>query len=109
MGKQVVDAGGVIVEILASDSSTGTVNPPTKADLDAWITTYMLPVTTVMDPANLPLQSLHTLGRREYCFIVDLKTMKILNLYMGSIFGVGTSSAATGMQTMLQLLGPKGG
>jgi hypothetical protein len=95
MGKQVVDAGGVIVEILASHAQVGQNAPPSKTDLDAWITTYKLPVTTVKDPDNLPLQSMTALERREYDFIVDLKTMKIVNFYMGSIIGVGTTSAQT--------------
>ena len=46
MGKQVIDAGGAIVEILAGDFG----QPLTKTKLDAWVTTYKLPVTTVKDP-----------------------------------------------------------
>ncbi len=109
MGKQVVDAGGVIIEILATNTSTGTVQPASKADLDAWVTAYKLPVTSVRDPDNLPKQTINALVQREYCYVVDLKTMKIVNLYMGSIIGVGTSAAQTAMNTVLSLLGPKGG
>jgi hypothetical protein len=105
MGKQVVDAGGVMVEILAAKAGLAV----TKADLMAWIDTYQLPVTTVRDPDAMPTQSITALVRREYTFIVDLKTMKIVNRYIGSTDGSGISSAMTGMQTMLSLLGPKGG
>ena len=79
--------------------------PPTRNDLDAWINTYKIPVTTVRDPGNLPNQSMTALVRREYCFIVDLKTMKIVQRFIGSTDGSGTSSAKTGMDAMLTLLG----
>jgi hypothetical protein len=100
MGKQVVDKGGVMIEILAAVAGAA----PQKSDLDAWITTYNLPVTTVKDPDSMPLASLTALVRREYTYIVDLSTMKIVNRYIGSTDGSGISSAMTGMQTMLQIL-----
>jgi hypothetical protein len=105
MGKQVVDAGGVIIEVLADKAGL----QPVKADLDAWITTYSLPVTTVRDPDGMQNQTLNALVRREYTYVVDLKTMMILDIYIGSTNGTGISSAMTGMQTVLSLLGPKGG
>ncbi|MGZ7033153.1 MAG: hypothetical protein ACXVIJ_14430, partial [Thermoanaerobaculia bacterium] len=79
-GKTVVDAGGVIIEIL----ETRSFGAPTKADLDAWVKTYKLPVTSLIDPASKPLQTFNSYGRRENTFVVDLRTMKILKKVSGS-------------------------
>ena len=105
MGKKVTDAGGAIVEILAGDFGAKV----DKTKLDAWVNTYKLPITTVKDPDNMMGTSLMALVQREYTYIVDCRTMKITNIYIGSIAGIGTSAAQTAMMTMLQLLGPKGG
>jgi len=106
MGKQVLDAGGIIIEILGGGNTGGQ---PTRQELDAWITTYNLPVTTVKDPDSMPQASLQALVQREHTYIVDLSTMKIVNFFAGTTTGIGTTGAKMGMQTMLQLLGPKGG
>jgi hypothetical protein len=100
MGKQVVDKGGVIVEVLASKISSN----PSKADLDAWITARNVPVTSVRDPDALALQTLKALIRREYTYIVDLSTMKIVQRFIGSTDGSGISSAQTAMDAMLTML-----
>jgi hypothetical protein len=107
--KAVLDAGGVIVEIMGEDDlASGGV--ATRTDLDNWVNNYSLQITTVKDPDNLPHQSLNALIRREYCFLVDLSTMKIVSVIDGTtIGGSATTSAYTGMQQMLALLGPKGG
>lgn len=89
-GKQVVDAGGAIVEVLYT------------GDLDAWITTYDLGVTTVK-PKDA--RSQEVLGIRETVFIIDLATMQIVYKTQGSLAGVGDSSAKTGMAEMLTILG----
>src|SRR5262245_26629302 len=101
MGKKVADAGGLIVEILAAKGGA----QPSRADLDAWVSAYNLPVTTVKDPDAMALQSLNQLVRREYSYVVDLSTMKILKVYIGSIAGIGTSSAQSAMQALMSLLG----
>ncbi len=100
MGKSFVDAGGAIVEILASKLGAA----PMRSDLDAWIAGPGLPVTSVKDPDNLPLQSLTALERREITYVVDLRTMKIVDKIYGSIVGIGDSSAKTGMNEALTLL-----
>jgi hypothetical protein len=102
----VLNAGGVIVEILGGGATGGQ---PTKAELDSWINTYNLPVTTVKDPDSMPQQSLTDLKQREFTFIVDLSTMKIIQFFPGTTTGIGTTGAESGMQAMMQLLGPKGG
>ena len=96
IGKMVLDKGGIIIEVLAEGGS--------RQNLDGWITTYNLPVTTVRDPDAMPTQSIDALGRREYNYIVNLSTMKIEVFDMGSTAGIGTTSAQVGMMKMLQLL-----
>jgi hypothetical protein len=106
MGKQVLDAGGIIIEILAGGNTGGQ---PTRQELDAWITTYGLTVTTVKDPDSMPQASLTALVQREHTYIVDLSTMKIVNFFAGTTTGLTTTGAKTGMQMMLTLLAQKSG
>jgi len=102
LGKSVTDAGGVIVEILASRGG-GTTK---KSDLDAWITTYKVPVTSVIDtPPSTGTKTLTFFGVRETCVIVDVKTMKILKKVNGSVFGTGNSSVKQLVPEILKLLG----
>ncbi len=102
MGKSVTDAGGVIVEVL----STKADGPVAKADLDAWIKKFPLPVTTVMDVTALPRQTVAFFGIRETCVIVDVKTMKIVKKINGSVAGTGASSVKQLIPEILTLLGP---
>ena len=95
-GKKVLDKGGIIIEILAELGS--------RQNLDAWINTYMLTVTTVRDPDAMSSQSIDALILREYNYIVDLKTMKIVDRMNGSVAGVGAPATTAGMNKMLQLL-----
>ncbi len=95
-GKAVLDKGGIIIEVMAHGE--------TRMQMDTWITTYKLPVTTVRDPDSTPNQSLDALVQREYNYIVDLKTMKIVSVMSGSTAGVGDPATTAGMMQMLQLL-----
>ena len=104
-GKQVVDAGGVVVEILAATAGS----PATKAQLDAWVNTYALPVSSVRDPDSLPLQSLTALYRREIAYIVDLQTMQIVSRIDGSTAGVQPNAVRQSITIILSLLGAKSG
>jgi hypothetical protein len=104
MGKQVVDAGGVMVEVLEQDVTT-----PSKADLDAWVNNYQLTITSVKDPDNNEGETKSMLTDREHVFIIDLSNMKIIQVITGSQLGIGTPSAQTGMDMMLTLLGNKSG
>jgi len=101
LGKSVVDAGGVIIEIL----ETRSFGPVTKADLDTWIKTYKIPNTTVMDPPGTGTKTYTTWGQREQTWIVDCKTMKILKHISGSVAGIGDSSVKQGIAFMMPLLG----
>ena len=76
-----------------------------KTDLDAWVNKYMLPVTTVKDPDGTGTVTLNTLGGREQAYIVDLTTMKILQIITGDITGIGATSGGKAMTAMHQLLG----
>jgi len=104
MGKQVVDAGGVVVEVLEQDAST-----PMKAQLDAWVNNYGLVITSVKDPDANEGETKSMLADREHAFIVDLSNMKILQVYTGSKLGIGAPSVTDAMNMMLVLLGNKGG
>ena len=97
----VLSAGGAIVEILESTAFAFTP----RANLDAWINTYRLPVTAVIDPpAERVTRTLMTYGIRESLFVVDLRTMRIVNKYNGSVAGVGDSSVTMALTRVLELL-----
>ena len=90
-----------MVEVLESYSG----GPVTRANLDAWVTTYGLRVTSVIDPpAERVTRTFMTYGIRESLFVVDLRTMRIVNKYNGSVAGVGASSVSMATERILQLL-----
>ncbi len=91
-----------MIEIL---ESTG-LGISSKGDLDAWINTYGLHITSVKDPDDAGTTiTLNTWGIRETVFLVDLSTMKIVDKYNGSTAGVGTSAVGMAVPTFLMLLG----
>ena len=101
-GASVDQAGGVLIEVLMTKGFTG---PPMKADLDAWVNKYNLSFTVMADLSSA-LTTNNTLGRRDQAYIIDLKTMKILQFMPGSIVGAGASnSGPQGMAAMHTLLG----
>lgn len=78
--------------------------PAAKSDLDAWITTYKLPVTSVIDsPASTATLTFFDI--RETCVIVDVRTMKIVQKVNGSTAGSGDSSVKQLVPELLKLLG----
>jgi hypothetical protein len=95
-----VQVGGAIVEVLVDG---------TKTNLDAWVNNYMLYNTTVRDPDATPNQTLNALVRREYCYVVDLDTMAILTIYIGTTDGSKpggiSSSLEEAMDDVLARLG----
>lgn len=99
-----LDAGGVIVEVLASNANA----PPTRNNLNAWITTFSLPVTALIDPSGVGTRTLNTYGIRESTFIVELSTMRVVFKVNGSVAGVGPSGVAQAIPRMLELLGDAG-
>ena len=80
-----------------------------RSDLDAWVNTYKLPVTSMKDPDGMAGTTFKALGVRETVFELDLRTMKILKVIHGSTAGQGTPSGQQGIDDLLVLLGPKGG
>ena len=101
-GKSVVDAGGVVIEVL---ETAGFTAQATKANLDSWINKYKLVITTVKDPDGTGTPTLTALGQREQAYIVDLTTMKILQVIQGDVTGIGATSGGKGMDAMHVLLG----
>ena len=90
-----------MVEILESNAG----GPVSRAQLDAWVNTYRIPVTALIDPpADNVTLTLMTYGIRESLFVVDLRTMRIVNKYNGSVAGIGPSSITQGVTRILQLL-----
>lgn len=84
---------------------TYSFQPVTRANLDAWVNTYRLRVTAVIDPPDERVtRTFMTYGIRETLFLVDLRTMRIVNRYNGSTAGAGPSSVAMGTERILQLL-----
>lgn len=83
--------------------------PVSRANLDTWVNSGNLPVTTVRDPDRDPKQTINALVRREYAYVIDLQTMKIVQIRIGSVTGSGDSAVYTAIQDMLTLLGAKGG
>jgi len=98
--KKIVDAGGIIVEILATKASA----PPTESDLRTWISSNTLMVTAVIDAADAPKATLNAFGIRETAVIVDLRTMKILQKINGSTTGAPPSSIQQLLSEMLTLV-----
>ena len=101
MGKQVVTAGGVVVEMLAGNVAAGS-RQPTKAEFDSWCSS--LPAT-VMKDVNLPQRrTLTELGGRAKGYIIDLRTMKIVELHQGTTTGAGNTAVAVLVPRILNLL-----
>jgi hypothetical protein len=101
-GAAVVQAGGVVIEVL---ETTGFTTQATQTSLQAWINKYKLPVTTVKDPDGTGTATLNALGGREHAYIVDLTTMKIVDVITGDITGIGNTSGGLAMTEMHTLLG----
>lgn len=91
----------MIVELL----ETKAFATPTRADLDAWITTFKLPVTSLIDASGHDGATFAAMGRRENAFIVELPSMKIVKKYTGSTDGTPPSSVSVAIPDLLALLG----
>src|SRR5687768_8194775 len=101
MSKSVIDAGGAIVEVLASNGG----GPATKSNLNTWVTTFNVPATSVIDtPPGTSTKTLTFFGIRETCVIVDVRTMKIVKKVNGSVIGTGDSSVKQLVPEILKLL-----
>jgi hypothetical protein len=104
-GPGVVAAGGVFIEVL---ETTGFTQQATKTSLNAWINKYQLEVTSVKDAdGSTGTPTLTTLGGREHAYIVDLTTMKIVQIITGDDTGLvpNGQSGGLGITAMHKLLG----
>jgi hypothetical protein len=97
-----VDAGGAVVEVLGSRAYT---LPSTRQDLDAWLATYDLGVTSVIDASGHDLESLTALVVREVVVIVDLASMRIVWRFNGDLAGIDPSSINAAAAEMHRRLG----
>jgi hypothetical protein len=97
----VIAKGGVVIEVLTSRNIGAT--PATQTDLENWIQAYQLANTTVIDPPNMPLYTIQNFGPREQAYIIDLSTMKIVEVAEGVIDGT-PHSAGVGLSDMQTLL-----
>ena len=94
------DAGGIVIEILETKSFASV----TKADLDAWIDSAKLPVTSMIDPPGTGTPTFTALGQRENSYIVDLSTMKIVRFIVGDTTGTKTTGLSQAITEILALL-----
>jgi hypothetical protein len=98
----VVDAGGVVVEVLEDGALFG--QQATRSDVDAWINTYGLTVTTVIDAPGAYGQTLTALGIREGTVIVEIPSMKVVWYDAGDQSGALTTGASKAIDETLRLL-----
>lgn len=84
--KSIVAAGGAVLQVLGIDGMA------TRRDLDAWVRSNNLTVTTVRDPDGKYPQSQMALTSREWSYVIDLRTMKIVYKVFGNYAG-GQASA----------------
>jgi hypothetical protein len=111
-GASVVQAGGIVIELLESKVfSTTTV--PSMTDLQYWAggtgtgnNMWTLSVTTLKDPdSSVGNPSFNFFGHRDQAYIVDLSTMTVTQEINGSFVAVTTNSAGLAMSEMHTLLG----
>ena len=91
-----LDLGGVVIEVLFSADSSGTP----QGTIDNWVDAYDLPNTTVFVKDG---QTAAEYGPREWGYVVDLCTMRIVWAEFGT-FGGGTTSGETGLATLTNCL-----
>jgi len=98
----VVAAGGVVIEVLTSTNIGAS--PATQTNLENWINNFNLVNTSVKDPDGSGTYTLDNYGPREQAYIIDLSTMKIVDILQGVIDGT-PHSAGLGLAEMHTLLG----
>ncbi len=86
--QQIVTGGGAILEVVGIDGQTS------KDDLTTWVNSSKLTITSLRDPDDKYPQSQQVFMTREWTFIVDLRTMKIVSQFFGSHGGGDPSITA---------------
>jgi hypothetical protein len=80
-GAAVVQAGGVVIEVLMTDAFTSIA---TQSNLDSWVQNHMLSVTAVKDPdSSMGTPTYDQMGRRDQAYIIDLTTMNVIQCIDG--------------------------
>jgi hypothetical protein len=96
-GKQILDAGGKVVEIL-SDGTT------TRATLESWITSYNLNISSFTDSPIGSGAALTAAGIRETVFVIEMPSMKIVYVVHGNTAGIPPSSIVGATNKIFTLL-----
>jgi hypothetical protein len=94
LGKQIIDAGGKVIEVLDD----------TRANLDAWITTHNLNITSLIDAPGMAGKTLTLLGIRETSIIIKMPEMKIVYLNHGNQSGFGDTGVVAAKAEIVRLL-----
>lgn len=89
--RSVIAAGGEFLEVVGIDGMA------TRSDLDAWIVSSNVSITSVRDPDGLYPQSQNALTTREWSYVIDLHTMKVVYKVFGSYGGGQPSIDAVDM------------
>ena len=99
-----VDAGGIVVEVLEDGPTFGVA--ATQSDLVAWITapTTDITVTSLIAAQGAYGQTLAALGIREATAIVEIPSMKVVWYDDGDQSGALTTGAFKGIDETLRLL-----
>ncbi len=82
---EVVDAGGISVEVVEQGSRGGA--PADRDDVENWIESFDLTTTTVHPADGTTLEQLEG---RDHTYVVDLRTMEIV---FETIYGDGPDAA----------------
>ncbi len=99
-GKAAIDSGALVVDILYA----GPIGlPPSDTELAAWVQAEDLHVTVVRPKPGDP--SLTELQSREWTYIVDLNTMKIVWTGFGSYIGLNPNSMHVALTQLHAFLG----
>lgn len=89
----------MLVEVLTE----GFSGAPTRMNLDVWVMTQSLSLTTLMDRSTR--RAFMVLGRREISYVVDLRTMRIVRKVQGDTSGAtSTATLNAAVDQMLTLL-----
>ena len=97
LGKQIVDAGGKVLEIMSDAAST-------RPQLESWITTYNLNITSLIDAAGMAGAALNAATIRETVFIIKMPEMTIEYVNHGDISGISAPSVDAATTKILSLL-----
>lgn len=98
--RAILDAGGVVVMVLSSQGYTAR---PDREALDAWVRTYGLEVTAVIDAPEEPFPASQSrYGGYDSALVVDLASMRVVA--RERLFASTGSAVRRAATTMMRLL-----